>query len=98
MVKADHKIIVRTELLDRPQFRPDDTDTSAAETYSAKLTYLAGLITGTGADIVALQAVGAGASSSRRNPANHAAHRAWLALGVVNARGGCHRAASAGYP
>lgn len=39
-------------------FRPDDTDTSAAETYAAKLTYLAGLISGTGADIVALQEIG----------------------------------------
>ncbi|MCO1597640.1 endonuclease/exonuclease/phosphatase family protein [Micromonospora sp. RHAY321] len=39
-------------------FRPDDTDPSAAETYAAKLTYLAGLISGTGADVVALQEIG----------------------------------------
>ncbi|TWJ21167.1 endonuclease/exonuclease/phosphatase family protein [Micromonospora endolithica] len=39
-------------------FRPDGTDTSAAETYAAKLTYLAGLISGTGADVVALQEIG----------------------------------------
>ncbi|MFJ1541917.1 endonuclease/exonuclease/phosphatase family protein [Micromonospora chalcea] len=36
---------------------PDDTDTSAADTYTAKLTYLAGLVAGTGADVVALQEI-----------------------------------------
>ena len=39
-------------------FRPDDTDTSAADTYAAKLAYLAGLVSGTGADMVALQEIG----------------------------------------
>ncbi|MGR6320775.1 endonuclease/exonuclease/phosphatase family protein [Micromonospora soli] len=39
-------------------FRPDAGDTSAAETYAAKLAYLAGLISGTGADVVALQEIG----------------------------------------
>ncbi|MEV4691326.1 hypothetical protein AB0K27_09410, partial [Micromonospora echinospora] len=39
-------------------FPPDDTDTSAADTYTAKLTYLTGLIAGTGADVVALQEIG----------------------------------------
>ncbi|MCT2276263.1 hypothetical protein M3G91_01390 [Micromonospora chalcea] len=36
-------------------FPPEDTDTSAADTYTAKLTYLAGLIAGTGG--VALQEI-----------------------------------------
>ncbi|RZU76066.1 hypothetical protein EV384_4668 [Micromonospora kangleipakensis] len=44
-------------------FRPDDTDPSAAETYAAKLTYLAGLISGTGANVVALQEIGSGAAA-----------------------------------
>ncbi|MFF0876482.1 hypothetical protein [Micromonospora aurantiaca (nom. illeg.)] len=39
-------------------FPPEDTDTSAADTYTAKLTYLTGLIAGTGADVVALQEIG----------------------------------------
>ncbi|MGV9764777.1 endonuclease/exonuclease/phosphatase family protein [Micromonospora tulbaghiae] len=39
-------------------FPPEDTDTSAADTYTAKLTYLAALIAGTGADVVALQEIG----------------------------------------
>ncbi|MFC4148071.1 endonuclease/exonuclease/phosphatase family protein [Micromonospora mangrovi] len=39
-------------------FRPNSADTSAAETYSAKLSYLSGLIRGTGADVVALQEIG----------------------------------------
>jgi hypothetical protein len=43
-------------------FRPDDTDTSASETYAAKLAYLAGLISGTGADVVALQEIGSPAA------------------------------------
>ncbi|MCI4066137.1 endonuclease/exonuclease/phosphatase family protein [Micromonospora sp. R77] len=39
-------------------FRPDGTDSSAAENYAAKLAYLSALIAGTGADVVALQEVG----------------------------------------
>ncbi|WP_200216021.1 endonuclease/exonuclease/phosphatase family protein [Micromonospora coerulea] len=44
-------------------FRPHDTDPSAADTYAAKLAYLAGLISGTGADVVALQEVGSPAAA-----------------------------------
>ncbi|MFE9690683.1 endonuclease/exonuclease/phosphatase family protein [Micromonospora sp. NPDC005806] len=44
-------------------FRPDDTDPSAAETYAAKLSYLAGLISGTGANVVALQEIGSSAAA-----------------------------------
>ncbi|MEU2169479.1 endonuclease/exonuclease/phosphatase family protein [Micromonospora chersina] len=43
-------------------FHPEDTDASAAETYAAKLAYLAGLISGTGADVVALQEIGSPAA------------------------------------
>ena len=39
-------------------FPAEDTDTSATETYTAKLTYLAGLITGSGTDVVALHETG----------------------------------------
>ena len=39
-------------------FPPEAGDTSAAETYAAKLAYLAGLVSGTGADVVALQEIG----------------------------------------
>ncbi|MDZ5447771.1 hypothetical protein U2F26_34560 [Micromonospora sp. 4G57] len=44
-------------------FRPDDTDAAAAETYAAKLTYIAGLISGTGADVVAVQEIGSPAAA-----------------------------------
>ncbi|WP_346125467.1 endonuclease/exonuclease/phosphatase family protein [Micromonospora coerulea] len=44
-------------------FRPHDTDPSAADTYAAKLAYLAGLISGTGANVVALQEIGSPAAA-----------------------------------
>ncbi|MGC5665103.1 endonuclease/exonuclease/phosphatase family protein [Micromonospora sp. WMMD723] len=53
-------------------FRSDDTDADA--TYTAKLTYLAGLIAGTGADIVALQEIGTPSSHPRGALAGSGVH------------------------